>query len=150
MLSQCPPYLLMLLARFKWCDMLLMQVFKIMRPERNDNHFAENIFKCIFLIQYLLCILIKIFVLCGPIDNKPASVQVMAWHQTGDKPLPEPLMTKFSEAYMPQYASLTKAKYTSQITFATVSSCFHKIGSWCSYVQTINGCNNECLGHKYD
>ena len=31
----------------------------------------------------------------GPIDNKPALVQVMARCQTGDKPLPEPMLIKF-------------------------------------------------------
>ena len=30
----------------------------------------------------------------GLIDGKSVVVQVMAWHQTGDKPLPEPMMTK--------------------------------------------------------
>ena len=34
------------------------------------------------------------------IDNKPALVQVMAWCRTGDKPLPEPMVTQFSDAYM--------------------------------------------------
>ena len=29
----------------------------------------------------------------SPIDNKPALVQVMAWRRTGNKPLPEPMMT---------------------------------------------------------
>ena len=36
----------------------------------------------------------------SPIDNKPALVQVMAWCPTGDKPLPEPMMTQISDAYM--------------------------------------------------
>ena len=36
----------------------------------------------------------------SPIDNKSALVQVMAWCQTGDKPLPEPMMTQFIDAYM--------------------------------------------------
>ena len=27
-------------------------------------------------------------------------VQVMAWRQTGDKPLPEPMLTQFIDAYM--------------------------------------------------
>ena len=35
----------------------------------------------------------------GPLDNKPALVQVMAWHRTGDKPLHE-LMPSFTDAYM--------------------------------------------------
>ena len=40
------------------------------------------------------------FVLRSPIDNKPALVQVMAWRQTGDKPLPELMLTQFTDAYM--------------------------------------------------
>ena len=42
------------------------------------------------------------FVPKGPIDNKSALVQVMvmAWHRTGDKPLPEPMRTQFTDAYM--------------------------------------------------
>ena len=33
-----------------------------------------------------------------PIDNKVALVQVMAWCQTGDKPQPERMITKFTDA----------------------------------------------------
>ena len=40
------------------------------------------------------------FVPRSPIDNKPAMVQVMAWRQTDDKPLPEPMLTQFTDAYM--------------------------------------------------
>ena len=29
----------------------------------------------------------------SPIENKPALVHVMAWRRTGDKPLPEPMLT---------------------------------------------------------
>ena len=50
-----------------------------------------------------LCILIRIslkFVPDGPIDNKQTLVQVMAWRRTGDKPLPEPILTQFIDAYM--------------------------------------------------
>ena len=49
------------------------------------------------------CILIQIslkFVPNGPIDNKSALVQVMAWCRTGNKPLPEPKLTLFIDAYM--------------------------------------------------
>ena len=49
------------------------------------------------------CILIQIslkFVPKGPIDNKAALVQVLACRQTGDKPLPEPMVTHFTDAYM--------------------------------------------------
>ena len=42
------------------------------------------------------------FVPNGPIDNKSALFQVMAWRRTGTKPLPEPMLTQFSYAYMDQ------------------------------------------------
>ena len=62
---------------------------------------ANDIFKRIFLgenIPISIQISLK-FVHRGSIDNKPALVQVMAWHWTGDKPLPEPMMTQFTDAY---------------------------------------------------
>ena len=30
----------------------------------------------------------------GPFDNKSALVQVIAWRHTGNKPLPEPMLTQ--------------------------------------------------------
>ena len=63
---------------------------------------ANNNFKCISLtendripIQFSLK-----FAPTSPIFNKPALVQVMAWCGTGDKPLPEPMLTQFTDAYM--------------------------------------------------
>ena len=59
-------------------------------------------FKCIFSneddripIQISLAL-----VPMSPIDNKPVSVQVMVWHRTGDQPLSEPMLTRFTDAYM--------------------------------------------------
>ena len=40
------------------------------------------------------------FVLQGPIDNKAALILVMAWCQTGDKPIPKPMLTQFTDTYM--------------------------------------------------
>ena len=40
------------------------------------------------------------YFLRGPIDNKPALVQVMAWRRTGDKLLPELMLAQFTDAYM--------------------------------------------------
>ena len=59
---------------------------------------SDNIFKRIFLnenIKISIQISLK-FVPNGPIDNKSALVLVMAWRQTGDKPLPEAMMTQFT------------------------------------------------------
>ena len=63
---------------------------------------ADNIFKCIFMNEKLR-ILIQIslkFVPKGPIDNMSALVQVMAWRRRGDNPLPEPMLTLFTDTYM--------------------------------------------------
>ena len=40
------------------------------------------------------------FVPKGPIDNKWALVQVMAWGRIGEKQLPESLLIQFTDAYM--------------------------------------------------
>ena len=71
-------------------------------PQQNGRHFLDNIAKCIF-INEKFCILIWIsleFVLIGPIDEKLALVHVMAWRRTDDKPLPEPMLSQFTYAYM--------------------------------------------------
>ena len=51
---------------------------------------VDNIFKWFFLNEYgRIPIQISLkFVPRSPVDKKPALVQVMAWHQTGDNPLP--------------------------------------------------------------
>ena len=62
---------------------------------------AEMIFNCIFLNKNVwipIQIALK-FVPNGPINNIPALVQIMAWRRTDDKPLSEPMMTHFNDAY---------------------------------------------------
>ena len=63
---------------------------------------ADDNFKCIFLNENdRIFILISLkFGLRSPIDNKSALVQIMAWRRTGDKPLPELMLTQFTEAYI--------------------------------------------------
>ena len=63
-------------------------------PEQNGRHYAEDIFRCIF-VNEKFDILIKIslkFVPKGQIDNTATLVQIMVWRRPGDKPLPEPMM----------------------------------------------------------
>ena len=63
---------------------------------------ADHIFKCIFMNEndkILIQISLK-FVPRSPNVNKPALVQVMAWRQTGGKPLSEPMMIQFTDTYM--------------------------------------------------
>ena len=62
---------------------------------------ADNIFKCIFSNEndrIQIQIWLKL-VPSSPIGNKPALVQVMAWHWTVVKPLPEPMLNQFSDMY---------------------------------------------------
>ena len=63
---------------------------------------ADDKFKSIFLNEndrIPIRISLK-FVPMSPIDNNLAMVQVMAWRRTGDKPLPEPMLTRSTDAYM--------------------------------------------------
>ena len=63
-------------------------------PGQNGGHFAEDIFKCIFVNENVW-ILIKFslnIVPDGQINNISALVQIMAWRWLGDKPLSEPMM----------------------------------------------------------
>ena len=43
----------------------------------------------------------------GPIDNKSWLIQEMAWRRMGNKPLPEPIMTRFTDAYLRHSYSLS-------------------------------------------
>ena len=62
---------------------------------------ADDIAKCIFCGNDRIQIQLSLkLVLKGPIDDKAALVQVMAWRRTGDKPLPEAMITKYTDAYM--------------------------------------------------
>ena len=68
-----------------------------LRQRQNGRHFADDIFKCIFLNENVwipITISLK-FVLKDPINNIPALVQIMAWRRPGDKPLSEPMMVRF-------------------------------------------------------
>ena len=71
-------------------------------PDKMTAMLADDNFKCIFLNEndrFPIQISLKL-VLRSQTDNKPALGQVMAWHQTGNKPLPESMMTQFTDAYM--------------------------------------------------
>ena len=90
---------------------------------------ADDIFKRIFLNEnVIIAIQISLkFVTYGPIGNKSALVRVMAWRRTGDKPLPEPMMTQSTDAK----AALggdelkTRAKWTTLLTRL-----------WCNAIRT--------------
>ena len=82
--------------------------FNTLRPRQNARHFADDIFKCIFLNENVL-ISIKSslkFVPKGPINNIPTLVQVMAWRRPGDKPLSELVMVR-----LPTHICVTRPQW---------------------------------------
>ena len=61
---------------------------------------AGDNLKCIFLNNRTSIRISLKCVLRDAIGNKPALVQVMAWRRTGDKPLPQLMLTQFTDVYM--------------------------------------------------
>ena len=64
------------------------------RPRQNSRHFADDIFKCIFVAENI-SISVNFSLTFVPkvrINNIPALVQMMAWRRPGDKPSYEPMM----------------------------------------------------------
>ena len=70
------------------CKIMVM-LNTLRRPRHNDHHFPDNSLKCIFSnenvwisIETSLNFIPKV-----PINNIPALVQIMVWHQPGNKPM---------------------------------------------------------------
>ena len=56
------------------------------------------------------------FVPKGPIENDSVLVWVMAWCRTGDKPLSEPMLAQFADAYMLYQAEMMGDKEPMTLT----------------------------------
>ena len=83
--------------------------FNILRPRQNDRHSADDIFKRILLNENIW-ISIKMslkYIPRGQINNIPASFYIMARRRPDDKPLSEPMMVCFTDAYMGHSASMS-------------------------------------------
>ena len=96
------------------------------------RHFADNIFLCIFLsAKFRIWIQISLkLVRSGAIDNKPALFQVMAWRRAGDKPLSEPMLTLFTDAYMRHQGRWVKA--WRHMISEVVCNC-NSGSTWCDF-----------------
>ena len=93
-------------------------MFNTLRPRQNGLHFADTL-KCIFLNENVI-ISAKIspkFVPKGPINNIPALVKIMAWHQPGDKPLSEPMMVR-----LPTHICITRPQWVKLILWINILS----------------------------
>ena len=113
-----------------------------LRARRNEQHFADDIFKRIFFNENVW-ISIKIslkFVPKGPINNIPSLVQIMAWHWPGDKPLSEPMMAR-----LPTHICVTRPQWVNE-TFAQ-QHYFAYWWFWTSFCSPNNTIKKD-IAHK--
>ena len=98
-----------------------MYTLTTFRPRRNEQHFADDIFKRIFFNENIwisINIALK-FVPKGPINTIPALVQIMAWRRSGDKPLSEPMMVR-----LPTHICVTRPQWVNHIHTSTHINIF--------------------------
>ena len=94
----------------EWGQSMMQQqrAVNTLRPTQNGPHFADDIFKRIFLNEKIwipIKILLK-FVPKGSVNNIPALVQIMAWRRPGDKPLNGPMMVR-----LPTHMCVTRPQW---------------------------------------
>ena len=84
-------------------------IYDTLRPRQNGPHFPNGKFKCIFLNENAwISIRISLkFIPQFPTDNQAALILIMAWRLTGDKPLSEPMVAYFTDAYMRHSPSMS-------------------------------------------
>ena len=105
-----------------------------LRPRQNGRHFADDIFKCIFLNENAW-ISLKISLKFVPkvrINNIPALVQIMAWRRPGDKPLSEPMMDNLLT-----HISVTRPQWVKQWHLRPIINIFvfMNVHDHCSHLQ---------------
>ena len=100
-----------MLQRYPITGWHFVWVVNILRPKRNGQRFADDIFKRIFFNENVW-ISIKIsltFVPKSPIYNIPVLFQIMAWRRPGDKPLSEALMDN-----LPTHICVTRPQWVNR------------------------------------
>ena len=77
-----------------WINDKLSHHINTLRPRQEDRHFADDILKCIFLIEnaWISINTSLKFVPQGPINFISILVKMMDWCRPGDTPLSEPIM----------------------------------------------------------
>ena len=83
-----------------------------LRPRQSGHHFADDIFKWIFLNEnvWISINISQNFVAMGPINNITKLVKVMAWRRSGDKPLSEPMMVR-----LPTHICVTRPQWVKKV-----------------------------------
>ena len=102
------------------CFVLVVSSLNTLRLRQNSCHFADDIFKRIF-VNEKVWISIKIslkFVSKCPVSNMSALVQIMAGHWPGCKPLSEPIMVRlYQRIYAPSAAIIFMMTSSNGIIF---------------------------------
>ena len=100
-------------------SVLLCHWVNTLSPRQNGRHFADDIFKCIFLNESAPISRKKAlkFVPELLINNIPALVQIMAWRRSGDKPLSEPMMVN-----LPTHICVSRPQWLMDMTLISVIS----------------------------
>ena len=99
------PWVTTMTQQSRWSNMGL---FTLSLPGQKGRCFAHSISQSI-LFDVNVRISIRISLKCfpkGPIDSKAALDQVMAWRRTGEKSLPEPMLTQFIRSSLPNNSPL--------------------------------------------
>ena len=137
-----------------------------LRQRQDGRHFPDDILKWIFFNE-IIWISIEIslkFVPSGPINNIPASVQIMAWRWPGDKLLSEPMMISLLTHIcitQPQWVNRTigvevvilkawslntlwiKIPITCEITLE-MNATFVHVRAWYHWLQAISHYLSQC------
>ena len=96
-----------------------LSLINTLRPRQNGHHFADDIFKRIFLNDNIwIQIQISKFVPKGSINNIPALVKIMAWRRPGDKPLSEPMMVSLLT-----HICVTRPQWVNTLSCLKTASC---------------------------
>ena len=83
---------------YGWDYHIVTQSLNTFWPKQYGCHFADDTLKRISLnenVRILIEISLK-FIPKGPIDNKAAMAEIMAWRRAGDRPLSETMMARLS------------------------------------------------------
>ena len=124
---------------------------------------ADDNFGCIFLNENNR-VRIRISPKVVPrssINNTPALFQAMAWHRTGDKPLPEPVLTQFTDVYIcgtkgrwdkwSHYNSLTNVSSLRNTWWSSTLTQYTERGVWLLFpVIQLVATRVKCLPIKAD
>ena len=111
-------------------------VINTLRTKRNCRHFADDIFKCIFLNENVW-ISLKISLKFVPkilINNISALVQIMSWRRPGCKPFSEPMMVSLLT-----HICVTRPQWVKPCLWLVGSFSHTDCTSWCVYFTTWGG-----------